>query len=59
MPAIWMRTVAHGTCGRATAKCRGMSHWKAEIDPIFNNLRVSRNGNCKDEQFLLLLGKLR
>ena len=35
--------IVHGTCG----KCRGASHQKLEIDPIFNNLRVSHT----DEHF--------
>ena len=39
--------VAHETC----EKCQGASHWKLEIDPIFNNLRVSHT----NEQFQLLL----
>ena len=41
--------VAHKTCGN----CRGVSHQKLEIGPIFDNLRV---GNM-DEQFQLLTKK--
>ena len=41
--------VAHGTC----VKCWGASHWKLEIDLIFDNLRVSHT----DKQFRLLLTK--
>ena len=41
--------IAHGTCG----KCKGVSHRKLEIDPIFDNLRVGHT----DEQFQLLFRK--
>ena len=41
--------IAHGICTR----CRGLSHPKLEIDPIFDNLRV---GNT-DKQFPLLIRK--
>ena len=39
--------VTHGMCG----KCRSTSHWKLEIDLIFDNVRVG----CMDEQFGLKL----
>ena len=41
--------VAHGMCD----KCRGNSHWKLEIEQIFDNIRVGYT----DEQFRLLLRK--
>ena len=41
--------ITHGAC----EKCRGASHCKLEIGPIFDSLRVG----CRDEQFWLLLRK--
>ena len=41
--------VAHGTCG----KCQGDNHWKLEIEPNFDNLRVRHT----NKQFRLLLRK--